>query len=771
MRLTLRTLLAYLDDVLDPESTKEIGKKLSESEYASSLVDRIKQVTRQRRLMAPELEANKNHLDANTVAEYLDNIAAPEQIASIEKVCLDSDVELAEVAAVHQVLTLILGEPVDIPAETRERMYKIVPKGKIPAVVPTRNDLKGAPPKTSPNKDNAAPESSVMEVTKSSTEFRLPPKELEPAASSESDFKEELPDYLKSKSSGSLRNLVVIASVMLALFGGLLYLDADFRKTIQGFLSSDNGEQDSPLVAQNENENEKDSEVPDDSSETDATSDTKPTTEEETTEAPPFEEAETDTEVAVVTPKEMSVETLPEKPSEESDSTESAKKEPDPIPEKAPASTEEKPVIPPVPPEPGTETNEASPETEAPAQEEPKAPKIPPVAVQYVSNEGILLRQDQLENDWFTMPYRSIVQPEEFIASPFPFITSLKIDKGACHLAMWGGSTIEVLPPTEGAKLGLKVPQGQIVFSAHPYLEENNLLPYNIDLVLGGNLWRIALESADTRVGIQIQPKMPTRPQEDLSENSFDGLLYVAAGSVQFSDGAGQVLKIGANQSCSLTPAEVRSGLKLTNQVNDQGETLPIPEWLDPQNVRISPAVRNAKKKFESLFVADAKVTQTLSSAITDKNPITASWVVQCLGQTGDVRSLTRALTLPDQPLEVIHHSARYLKMALGTSAEAYEPLIISDLESSLPPEDIQILMRLLWGFDDKSAKKPDISSKIVEWLGHESLAIRELSFQYAQQFSGRNFSYRSQAKPDQIRSKQQRWRKYLDQNGGAFLK
>ena len=46
MRLTLRTLLAYLDDTLEPAQARLIGQKMSESEAAQELVARIKQVTR-----------------------------------------------------------------------------------------------------------------------------------------------------------------------------------------------------------------------------------------------------------------------------------------------------------------------------------------------------------------------------------------------------------------------------------------------------------------------------------------------------------------------------------------------------------------------------------------------------------------------------------------------------------------------------------------------------------------------------------------------------
>src|SRR5690606_21253533 len=125
MRLTLRTLLAYLDDILEPAQTKEIGAKIAESSYATSLVGRIHDVVRRRRVSAPEGSGPGSTPDANIVAEYLDNTLPPESVADLERVCLESDVHLAEVAACHQILTLVRSEPVSIPAGARERAYAL----------------------------------------------------------------------------------------------------------------------------------------------------------------------------------------------------------------------------------------------------------------------------------------------------------------------------------------------------------------------------------------------------------------------------------------------------------------------------------------------------------------------------------------------------------------------------------------------------------------------------------------------------------------------
>jgi hypothetical protein len=132
--LTLRTLLSYLDDTLDPAQTKLIGAKVADSEQARDLTERIKQVTRRRRLTTPPA-TGPGGIDANTIAEYLDNDVTPETSAEVEQICLASDVHLAEVAACHQILTLVLGEPALVPPSAKQRMYGLV---KGPEAIPFR---------------------------------------------------------------------------------------------------------------------------------------------------------------------------------------------------------------------------------------------------------------------------------------------------------------------------------------------------------------------------------------------------------------------------------------------------------------------------------------------------------------------------------------------------------------------------------------------------------------------------------------------------------
>ena len=126
MRLTLRTMLAYLDDILDPEDAKQLGRKITESDFASDLVYRTLSSKRRVNLSAPRLDGTGIGSDPNSVAEYLDNTLEASRIPELEKICLESEMHLGEVASCHTILTKVVEEPIEINNALRTRLIQLI---------------------------------------------------------------------------------------------------------------------------------------------------------------------------------------------------------------------------------------------------------------------------------------------------------------------------------------------------------------------------------------------------------------------------------------------------------------------------------------------------------------------------------------------------------------------------------------------------------------------------------------------------------------------
>ena len=139
--------------------------------------------------------------DPNTVAEYLDNTLPAERVPEFEKICLESDVHLAEVGSCHQILTLVLGEPAEIAAESRQRMYQLATHVDAPPVQP----------------DAHAPST-----------LAAPPV----AAAGVRRRRPEVPDYLREPRSRWWPVAAMVAVGALLAFGGLMAFAPGVREQV-----------------------------------------------------------------------------------------------------------------------------------------------------------------------------------------------------------------------------------------------------------------------------------------------------------------------------------------------------------------------------------------------------------------------------------------------------------------------------------------------------------------------------------------------------------
>ncbi len=116
MRLTLRTLLAYRDGVLSPAESSDLHQRIRQTPVASNLLRRVENLVANKQLLAPKLNGEGLGGDANSVAEYLDDTLASEQVPEFERICIaESDLVLAELAHCHQLLAEALNSQVIVP--------------------------------------------------------------------------------------------------------------------------------------------------------------------------------------------------------------------------------------------------------------------------------------------------------------------------------------------------------------------------------------------------------------------------------------------------------------------------------------------------------------------------------------------------------------------------------------------------------------------------------------------------------------------------------
>lgn len=122
MRLTLRTLLAYRDRVLGPSDAEIIGQRIRDSQTARTIATRIDDLVSNPRVPAIPLDSREFGWDSNDVALFLDDAMGPDRLPAMERLCLENNSLLAEVASCHHILAQALREPIQVSSALGDRI-------------------------------------------------------------------------------------------------------------------------------------------------------------------------------------------------------------------------------------------------------------------------------------------------------------------------------------------------------------------------------------------------------------------------------------------------------------------------------------------------------------------------------------------------------------------------------------------------------------------------------------------------------------------------
>ncbi len=715
MRLTLRTLIAYLDDELQPDQAKEIGQKLTESSYATALVDRIKEVMRRRRLSAPELFGKGAGLDPNLVAEYLDSELTPAEVVDVEKICLDSDMHLAEVAACHQILTLVLGDPVEVRQETRSRMYGLGPVATNDVV--RANDFPGALP---------------------DHESRSIPMIASSVSSSHSGATDHaLPDYLQSQTSWRRTGMLVLVLLIGIGWVSLMMNDPTMTSRLRPGARPENGSTSSEKTAS-------------------ATGDLPEANAAKQQVTPDLPK---DSQIAQLDP------TTSNKPSNVRVAT--SKELPEIEPELTPAKLV-KPLS--TPPRPAEAVNKPAVEPD----EAPLAKVLPAQKLARISKDGILLRFDSEAHDFVVLPKGAELKSGDRLACPEPFRADFVVGDDLCLVALNGGTALRTLGPDEHAGLGFDVEQGTLLFEARGLRsaedDADQVKPQKpslpITLLLHGQRTRLELATDDAVCGLEVHRHEPTRFETDLNPPSFTASLYVARGSIRFINADGKAATIDGP---GFLPITSDAAANLKNSEIGRASQLVLPDWLEPDPRRAAAKLKRPyNTAFEKEFDADQPLLLGMPAVVSNPRPAISELAVKCLALTDSYEPLVKVLSRGD------HREARLVAITGLRQWLPLDPrnrvLLKAELARHFLPSDADAVYRLLWGFDQSDAKIAATSRTLVGWLESEQLSIRELAFFHVQRLTGLKYEYSPITAFGQRQAAVQRWYSHLEKKGGALV-
>jgi hypothetical protein len=717
MRLTLRTMLAYLDDILEPDDTEDIGKKIDESEFATNLVHRTRDCMRRLRLGVPTLMGRGLAADPNSVAEYLDNTLSSERVGEFEKVCLESDVHLAEVASCHQILTLVLGESAEIDPDARHRMYHLASQIDAP---PVQTDaLRPA---------GAATPATLL----TPTALRRP--------------KPEVPEYLREPRSRfwPLAAMVVVAATL--TFGGLMVFGpAELRERAVAFLQ---GEAEETTPSANEPV------VPTAGPQAPVAD---PATREQTapegaaTEAGPPAASEPMPEDAAATERTPADVDRPpsdspvEKPAPVGN-------EPDPA---ATATNRPDAVPPPVADSPPTAAATPTPPNDDGAGPAAVGAPVEPAAVsaeavvetfgRYTSKRDVLLKFDVETSNWNRLASMATLSKGDRLLS-LPLFRPVITTSTSITIQAEGPSQLELTGFTDEGTPILTVEYGRLLM-ATVGKPGNSLL-----LDVGDHQVQLTFVDADANLALDVHRVLPPGKDPEAGPAPLAVELYATSGTVRVRDGEKQIeVQAPARRaliSAGTTPAA-------------DGE---FPRWVNSE--ALTDAERRATTVIEPLLIPGESATVTLKE-LTDDQP-------QSDGRKREVRALAiRSLTYLgdfDPCIKVLNDTKE--KLSWGVCMEelrlavARSPETAAEVRATFVKqrgaEAATFLFRTLWGYSAGDLKS-GAAKDLVEAMDNDAVDYRVMSFLTLQSITGApHHGYRPEDLANKRRTPYNAWKEKL---------
>lgn len=710
MRLTLRTLLAYIDNILDPQDHEELAKRVAASDVANDLLHRTRDASRRLRLPAPPLEASGPQSDANTVAEYLDNTLPPDDVTEFERRCLDLDTYpdadsfLAEAASCHHVLTMVLAQRAEIDPASKQRMYSL----------PLRVDQQ--PQSAAPAAPSAGPAPAAVTA---------PPI-------TEASGVHEVPDYLRASDRPLLGRLLPAIAALL-----LLGVTLVFALGPNGWLTASNDEPTvtEPPEAPPESVEPPPIEPPPVAPPTEGANE--PGGAAEATAPPPSEPqppAGIPTEQAPETTPPTLPPVIPETP-EVDPMVPPSEIEPPPA---APSTSLPEPTTPPVTepaipmpetPEPETPSEGVpstppmvEPEASDPMMEAPE-PEVPAEPARLGISGGkdqVLLRLSPDGSTWRRLEPRSEVMPGDTLLSLPTYQPSILFENRAA-LDLFDGTRVDT------SVMGESTPSVAITYG-RMLLTNFSQGPVEVELTIGEQPGQLILQpSASLAVDVRrlFQPGVDPR---DVA-SPLEAVCYAPLGDVRW---VGPDFQVDASQRGLWRVTDLVTG-RLMEYEED-------PEWIGGRV--LTRVEREASPRVESQLISSEPIWSQLSIISQSSRKDERALATICAVHVGQFDSTVQALRDEEQQLSWADE-IEALRFAMSSSPSLAQA-VYNELTRQHRKELADDLYEMLCGYSlEQVGKTPDqwrvgAMRKLINWLESDQLDFRVLANYNLEQITGR---------------------------------
>ncbi|HEY5314919.1 MAG TPA: hypothetical protein VIK18_20465 [Pirellulales bacterium] len=751
MRLTLRNMLNYMDDVLEPADSQDISKQIEESEFATGLMHRIRDVSRRLRMAAPKVDGRGIGLDPNTVAEYLDNTLASERVPDFEKVCLESDMHLAEVASCHQVLALVLGEPADVDPAIRQRMYQIGSQHRQPA----SSAAAGSAAASSAAAGSAAFGSATVAAASPYSIVTQPI--VETVDQRPARKKPEVPDYLREPTRGRSRGRAIAAAAVLAILAGGVYAgyqsgrldswlappevadnsDAQPAQPPTGAPASPpsginltSGDANQPATGQppasggarspaagqpaggqpagaqqagaQPASNQVATSQPQASSSMPAPATANPAT---TVPAP-------GTAAPASNPAAGGAASVPA-PASTTTGLNQPSSQPAMTPDQPAASASPAAPNAPEPPKPATAVAPGGAPKPAPAELGNAAAAVPVVLEglgRLISEREVLLRFDRQTQAWVRLTSRGTVYPGDRLLSLPTYRSTLTLTAGV-SLQLLGGTLVELLPPDARGVPGVRLLDGRAI-----------LLTFGkpgaqIKLWSGIRQGSVTFADPDSTLAVEVVRTRIDGSNPEKEPATIAVNLYSTAGSTSWSD------EMHVQPLPLQSPSRMSFAAAIESPSAEPATPDDFPAWIKTDE---RPAMeKRASTAVEETLEADRPISLGLKELAGDRRSEVSSLAVQCLAEIDEFESVVIALSDPGQR-GAWNTLVESLRTAIARSPATAEK-VRQAFEHHRGPEGDE-LYRMLWGYSPDQLQT-GAAAQLVKYLDHDDLDFRELAF------------------------------------------